>query len=99
MDFVNLRLPPLTSRVLRVKFHPHEQEKYNMFQCVLNSRRIDFSATDTNNSGLKRRVSSWTTSQGISKEILLIPIFLRFFSECGKSAITGPSAKTASTNL
>lgn len=32
MDFINLRLPPLTSRVLRVKFHPHEQEKYNMFQ-------------------------------------------------------------------
>lgn len=34
MDFVNLRLPPLTSRVLRVKFHPHEEEKYNMFQYV-----------------------------------------------------------------
>ncbi|KAA8647616.1 hypothetical protein EYZ11_003227 [Aspergillus tanneri] len=32
MDFVNLRLPALTSRVLRVKFHPHEEEKYNMFQ-------------------------------------------------------------------
>lgn len=99
MDFVNLRLPPLTSRVLRVKFHPYEQEKYNMFQCVLNSRRIDFSVTDTNNSGRKRRVSSWTTSQGINKEILLIPTFLRFFSECGKSATTGPSAKTALTNL
>jgi SWI/SNF-related matrix-associated actin-dependent regulator of chromatin subfamily A3 len=32
MSFINLRLPPLTSRVLRVKFHPHEQEKYDMFQ-------------------------------------------------------------------
>lgn len=32
MGFVNLRLPPLASRVLRVKFHPHEQEKYDMFQ-------------------------------------------------------------------
>lgn len=32
MGFVNLRLPPLTSRVLRVKFHPHEQEKYQMFE-------------------------------------------------------------------
>lgn len=32
MGFVNLRLPPLTSRVLRVKFHSHEQEKYNMFE-------------------------------------------------------------------
>lgn len=34
MGFVNLRLPPLTSRVLRVKFHDHEQEKYNMFRYV-----------------------------------------------------------------
>ncbi|KAL5360340.1 SNF2 family N-terminal domain-containing protein [Aspergillus floccosus] len=34
MEFVNLRLPPLTSRVLRVKFHPHEQEKYELFQYV-----------------------------------------------------------------
>ncbi|KAF9890959.1 hypothetical protein FE257_005216 [Aspergillus nanangensis] len=32
MEFVNLRLPPLTSRILRVKFHSHEQEKYDMFQ-------------------------------------------------------------------
>lgn len=32
MGFVNLRLPPLTSRVLRIKFHAHEQEKYEMFQ-------------------------------------------------------------------
>ncbi|KAL4870522.1 hypothetical protein BDV12DRAFT_165761 [Aspergillus spectabilis] len=32
MSFVNLRLPPLTSRVLRIKFHPHEQEKYEMLQ-------------------------------------------------------------------
>ncbi|KAF9883757.1 hypothetical protein FE257_002823 [Aspergillus nanangensis] len=32
MEFVNLRLPPLTSRILRVKFHPREQEKYDMFQ-------------------------------------------------------------------
>lgn len=32
MEFVNLRLPPLASRVLRVKFHPDEQEKYDMFQ-------------------------------------------------------------------
>lgn len=31
MNFVNLRLPPLRSHVLRVKFHPHEQEKYDMF--------------------------------------------------------------------
>lgn len=30
MKFVNLRLPPLRSHVLRVKFHPHEKEKYDM---------------------------------------------------------------------
>lgn len=34
MAFINLRLPPLTSRVLRVKFNAHEQEKYNMFEYV-----------------------------------------------------------------
>lgn len=32
MDFINLRLPTMTSRVLRVKFHPHELEKYNALQ-------------------------------------------------------------------
>lgn len=35
MGFINLHLPPLTSRVLRVKFHPHEQEKYQMFEYAL----------------------------------------------------------------
>jgi len=34
MDFINLRLPPMTSRVLRIKFHPHELEKYNALQYV-----------------------------------------------------------------
>jgi SWI/SNF-related matrix-associated actin-dependent regulator of chromatin subfamily A3 len=32
MNFINLRLPAITSRFLRVKFHPHEKEKYEMFQ-------------------------------------------------------------------
>ena len=35
MSFINLRLPELTSRVLRVKFHPHEQEKYELIEFVL----------------------------------------------------------------
>jgi SWI/SNF-related matrix-associated actin-dependent regulator of chromatin subfamily A3 len=35
MEFINLRLPPLKSHVLRIKFHSHEQEKYEMFQYVL----------------------------------------------------------------
>jgi SWI/SNF-related matrix-associated actin-dependent regulator of chromatin subfamily A3 len=34
MDFINLRLPTMTSRVLRIKFHPHELEKYNALQYV-----------------------------------------------------------------
>jgi SWI/SNF-related matrix-associated actin-dependent regulator of chromatin subfamily A3 len=32
MSFINLRLPPLTSHVLRVKFLEHEQEKYDAFR-------------------------------------------------------------------
>jgi SWI/SNF-related matrix-associated actin-dependent regulator of chromatin subfamily A3 len=40
MDFVNLRLPPLASRILRIRFHPHEQEKYDMFQYVFLLIRI-----------------------------------------------------------
>jgi SWI/SNF-related matrix-associated actin-dependent regulator of chromatin subfamily A3 len=35
MSFVNLRLPPMKMHVLRAKFHPHEQEKYDMFKYVL----------------------------------------------------------------
>ncbi|KAL4909429.1 hypothetical protein BDW74DRAFT_80961 [Aspergillus multicolor] len=46
MSFVNLRLPPLTSRVLRVKFHPHEQEKYEMFQSEAKGMLLDFKSKD-----------------------------------------------------
>ncbi|PYH99485.1 hypothetical protein BO71DRAFT_369134 [Aspergillus ellipticus CBS 707.79] len=42
MNFVNLRLPPLTSRILRVKFHSHEQEKYDMFQSEAKGMLLDF---------------------------------------------------------
>lgn len=31
MSFINLRLPPMQSHILHVKFQPHEQEKYDMF--------------------------------------------------------------------
>lgn len=40
MSFVNLRLPPLRSHVLRVKFHPHEQEKYDLFQYVYSTELV-----------------------------------------------------------
>ncbi|KAL1954664.1 hypothetical protein VTO42DRAFT_816 [Malbranchea cinnamomea] len=31
MKFINLKLPPMSSHILRVKFYPHEREKYDMF--------------------------------------------------------------------
>ncbi|KAJ5495403.1 hypothetical protein N7539_000519 [Penicillium diatomitis] len=42
MQFINLRLPEMTSRVLRVKFHPHELEKYNAFQKEAKGALLDF---------------------------------------------------------
>lgn len=41
MDFINLRLPAMTSRVLRIKFQAHEQEKYNAFQYVTSIFSVD----------------------------------------------------------
>ncbi|KAE8142226.1 SNF2 family N-terminal domain-containing protein [Aspergillus pseudotamarii] len=46
MEFVNLRLPSLTSRVLRIKFHAHEQEKYDMFQSEARGMLLDFKSKD-----------------------------------------------------
>ncbi|KAL4807787.1 SNF2 family N-terminal domain-containing protein [Aspergillus unguis] len=46
MSFVNLRLPPITSRVLRIKFHAHEQEKYDMFQSEAKGMLMDFKSQD-----------------------------------------------------
>ncbi|KAE8369141.1 SNF2 family N-terminal domain-containing protein [Aspergillus caelatus] len=46
MEFVNLRLPPLTSRVLRIKFYAHEQEKYDMFQSEARGMLLDFKSKD-----------------------------------------------------
>lgn len=34
MGFINLKLPEMTSRIIRIKFNAHEQEKYNAFQYV-----------------------------------------------------------------
>ncbi|KAL4883309.1 SNF2 family N-terminal domain-containing protein [Aspergillus karnatakaensis] len=49
MSFVNLRLPPITSRVLRVKFHPHEQQKYDMFQSEAKGVLNDLKSKDKTN--------------------------------------------------
>ncbi|GFF87517.1 putative SWI/SNF-related matrix-associated actin-dependent regulator of chromatin subfamily A member 3-like 1 [Aspergillus lentulus] len=46
MEFVNLRLPALTSRVLRIKFHPHEQEKYDMFQSEAKGMLMNFKSRE-----------------------------------------------------
>ncbi|KAL2825635.1 SNF2 family N-terminal domain-containing protein [Aspergillus cavernicola] len=46
MSFVNLRLPPITSRVFRVNFHPHEQEKYEMFQAEAKGMLMDLKNKD-----------------------------------------------------
>ncbi|EPS34370.1 hypothetical protein PDE_09334 [Penicillium oxalicum 114-2] len=42
MNFINLRLPEMTSRVLRVKFHAHELEKYNAFQNEAKGALLEF---------------------------------------------------------
>lgn len=42
MNFINLRLPELTSRVLRIKFHDHEREKYDAFQSEAKGALLDF---------------------------------------------------------
>ncbi|KAJ6007724.1 hypothetical protein N7540_011700 [Penicillium herquei] len=42
MDFINLRLPKLTSRVLRIKFHDHELEKYSAFQSEAKGTLLSF---------------------------------------------------------
>jgi SWI/SNF-related matrix-associated actin-dependent regulator of chromatin subfamily A3 len=36
MGFINLKLPEMVSRVIRIKFKAHEQEKYSAFQYVQN---------------------------------------------------------------
>lgn len=42
MKFVDIRLPEMTSRVLRVKFHPHEQEKYSALQQEAKGALVEF---------------------------------------------------------
>ncbi|KAJ5908428.1 hypothetical protein N7495_001110 [Penicillium taxi] len=42
MNFINLRLPPMTSRVLHIKFHPHELEKYSAFQLEAKGALLDY---------------------------------------------------------
>lgn len=96
MGFVNLRLPPLTSRVLRVKFHAHEQEKYQMFEYALMAMCVDVHHILTEHLGprlkgscriIRRRTASHT------------PISSKFFSAYDRFATTGRFAKGESTSL
>ncbi|PGH08602.1 hypothetical protein GX51_01122 [Blastomyces parvus] len=51
MSFINLSLPPLSSHILHVKFLPHEQEKYDMFQAEAKGVLMDYQANTNNKSG------------------------------------------------
>lgn len=91
MNFINLRLPEMTSRVLRVKFQAHEQEKYNALQYVLQAFSLPLGiCVLTSISGTRQKVLFW--SSRTKKGSILT--FLRSFSGCVKFATTGPSART-----
>ncbi|KAK2736371.1 hypothetical protein FQN55_001666 [Onygenales sp. PD_40] len=51
MKFINLRLPPLHSHVLHIKFLPHEQEKYEMFQSEAQGVLMEYQANTANKNG------------------------------------------------
>ncbi|OAX84217.1 hypothetical protein ACJ72_01403 [Emergomyces africanus] len=51
MNFINLRLPPLSSHVLHVKFHPHEREKYDMLEAEAKGVLMDYQANANNKNG------------------------------------------------
>ncbi|CAI7566670.1 unnamed protein product [Penicillium palitans] len=46
MSFINLKLPEMTSRIIRIKFNAHEQEKYNAFQTEAKGALLDFKDKD-----------------------------------------------------
>ncbi|KAJ9488085.1 hypothetical protein VN97_g5231 [Penicillium thymicola] len=46
MGFINLKLPEMTSRIIRIKFNAHEQDKYNAFQTEAQGALLDFKDKD-----------------------------------------------------
>ncbi|KAJ5689130.1 hypothetical protein N7462_003522 [Penicillium macrosclerotiorum] len=52
MDFINLRLPIMTSRILRIKFHPQELEKYSALQSEAKGALLQFKDKDGSYSSL-----------------------------------------------
>ncbi|KAI2092166.1 hypothetical protein LOZ36_000626 [Ophidiomyces ophidiicola] len=49
MEFINLRLPPMQSHILHVRFLPHEKEKYDMFQAEAKGVLMDYSNSQKSN--------------------------------------------------
>lgn len=97
MEFINLRLPEMTSRVLRIKFQPHEQEKYNAFQYVPGHQMCFMSNALTHNLGLRRKEHFWT-SRTRSKGARPTPTSWRSFFASVRCATTGHFARNASTS-
>ncbi|EGD87824.2 hypothetical protein H112_04294 [Trichophyton rubrum D6] len=100
MSFVNLRLPPMESHILHVKFLPHEKEKYEMFEYVITHPILNLikQVNNTNTLGPRLRVSSWTSSQTKARK-QHIPMSLRFFYDFVKYAIIGNFVTTVSKDL
>ncbi|KAJ5317953.1 hypothetical protein PENANT_c004G10176 [Penicillium antarcticum] len=48
MGFINLKLPDMTSRLIRIKFKAHEQEKYSAFQKEAQGALLDFKDKEGN---------------------------------------------------
>ncbi|KAJ5775237.1 uncharacterized protein N7511_000248 [Penicillium nucicola] len=48
MAFINLKLPEMTSRLIRIKFKAHEREKYSAFQNEAQGALLDFKDKDGN---------------------------------------------------
>ncbi|KAJ5198849.1 Zinc finger RING-type [Penicillium cf. griseofulvum] len=46
MSFINLKLPEMTSRIIRIKFNAHEKEKYSAFQTEAQGALLDFKDKD-----------------------------------------------------
>lgn len=98
MNFINLRLPPLTSRVFRIKFYAHEEEKYDMFLYVFGNPSCYQLAHAYKITGLRREARSQISRPKNRLKSLPTRIYWKSFSACVKFATTGRYAKTVSTN-
>lgn len=77
MEFINLRLPTMESRVLRIKFHPHELEKYNALQYVNPSLRYCCFPLKKSRSEAKGALMQFKDKQGEYSHLLEVLLRLR----------------------